>query len=168
MRALVAKRRPVADAKPEQPTKKYFVAPRETLSRTVSQNNATPKEPAGGATKYFTRRVVLASELDEVWRGTGPDLPPGYEGAEGCPDCSAFKYTPHARSCIRHPRSPWHATGQWDELHTKQQIYFGVGHPVVADVDSYMTMDRQRVIARAAMVVRYDKGVLSAGETIEH
>ena len=91
-----------------------------------------------------------------MWRGTGPELPPHYENAEGCPDCSAFRHTVHARLCPRNPRAPWNLAGQWETLHTREQIFFGVGHPKVADVDSYMTLERQEAIARNGFVVLYD------------
>lgn len=152
-------------AKTAPPVKKYFVAPLpETPPRTVSQSTATPKESAGGATKYFVRPQTYpdVSALDDVWWGTGPDLPPHYEGAEACPDCTAFKFSKHAALCIRHPNSPWSLALAWDALHTKKQIFFGVGHPIVADADSYMTMERQRALVRGNIVVLYEDGKLFA------
>lgn len=106
---------------------------------------------------YFARKIPLPSELSEIWRGTGPELPAGYDGAEACPDCSAFKGQKHAQLCIRNPLGSLDITAAWQALRTKVQIFFGVGHPISdKDFDSYMTVDRQKKLRAASMVVMYD------------
>jgi hypothetical protein len=92
-----------------------------------------------------------------VWDGTGPELPPGYEGAEACPDCSAFRYSKHAPLCIRNPdQQTFDLRAAWPEIHTKTQIFFGAGHPIQTDIDEYMTMEKQKRLTRLGIVVMYD------------
>lgn len=105
----------------------------------------------------MVRTFPLPVELPEVWDGTGPDLPPGYAGAEACPDCSAFKFSRHAPLCIRNPaQQTFSLQYAWAELHTKEQIFFGVGHPILLDVDDYMTKAKQERLVRLNVVVLYD------------
>lgn len=145
-----------------KPAPKYFVP----VSRKVA-----PESPAKSVTgaKYFVRSFPLPAELPEVWDGTGPDLPPGYEsrvdnptgvrygGAEACPDCSAFRGSKHAPLCIRNPaQQTFDMAAAWEPLHTKEQIFFGAGHPIQTDVDHYMTQEKQRRLARLGIVVLYD------------
>ncbi|MGI8966677.1 MAG: hypothetical protein ACR2H1_11395 [Limisphaerales bacterium] len=115
----------------------------------------SPKpETSRGGTKYFVRLFPLASELSEVWTGSGPDLPVGYEGAEACPDCSAFRFSKHETLCIRNPLSPWELSTAWKPLHTKSQIFFGAGHPITP-VDDYMSVEKQKRLQSLGVVVMY-------------
>lgn len=148
--------------------------PTPESSRSSKPTKPKTQKSADAGTKYFTRTVPLPSELDEIWRGTGPELPPGYEGGEACPDCSAFKGVRHAPYCIRNPMGGLDITEAWQALRTKVQIFFGAGHPIGdKDFDSYMTVERQKKLQRAAMVVMYDfpagdsrvgRSLLNAGE----
>lgn len=149
--------------KRSKPVTKYFVpAPRKT---TVPELPALPfaKVKKGGVlavagAKYFTRSYPVPAELSEVWDGTGPDLPPGYAGAEGCPDCSAFRGENHLPLCIRNPAgTTWNLATAWAAIHTRVQIFFGAGHPIQIDVDGYMTIERQRRLTKLGVVVMYDK-----------
>lgn len=165
----------------ERPEVKYFVpAPvKKTAPESPRARKSEKTEPrtADAGAKYFRRVTPLPSELNEIWRGVGPELPPGYEGAECCPDCSAPKHTKHAQLCIRNPLGSLDVTAAWQALRTKVQIFFGTGHPLTdKNFDSYMTIERQRKLKHASMVVMYDfpafdsrvgRSLLAAGELHE-
>jgi hypothetical protein len=140
---------------------KYFVpAPRAKAVPESPSRRTVPvgeKEPVAG-TKYFKRSYPLPVELPEVWAGAGPDLPPGYEGAEGCPDCSAFRGQKHLPLCIRNPAgTTWNLATTWAVIRTREQIFFGAGHPIISRVDDYMTEEKQRRLSNLGVVVMYDK-----------
>lgn len=44
----------------------------------------------------------------------------------------------------------------WEPIHVKEQIFFGVGHPILHDVDDYMTKEKQRRLQHLNVVVMYD------------
>jgi hypothetical protein len=167
----------------DKPERKYFVpvpvkkpVPESPVPKQLPVARKVPvkvKVTDTGA-KYFQRTTPLPSELDEIWRGKGPELPPGYKGAEACPDCSAFKGQKHAQLCIRNPLGALDIGAAWQEVRTKVQIFFGAGHPLSnGDFDTYMTIDRQLKLKAASYVVMYDfpagdsrvgRSILSPGE----
>jgi hypothetical protein len=138
---------------------KYFVpAPRKAVPESPSRRIVPVGEKQSAGAKYFTRSYPMPSELPEVWAGAGPDLPTDYVGAEACPDCSAFRGEKHLPLCIRNPAgTTWNLAEAWAVIHTRQQIFFGAGHPITHDVDAYMNTEKQRRLAKLGVVVMYDR-----------
>lgn len=133
----------------------YYVPPARKKAGGIVVEKGSGVAAHKNAPKYFTRTYPVAKDLPRTWTGKGPDLPAGYDGWSNCPDCNCAWNDPHVAICSRNPGA-YDLSKMWDKVRVREQCFFGAGHPVIKDVDSYMTVERQNNLARAGYVVLYE------------